>query len=597
MSMQFGSALQRILQRIAYANPRFGPVNMLKFDISDGYYRVRLSPEAALEMAVIIPGDTPSHNLVAIPLSLPMGWALSPPYFCAYTETAADLSNSALACPEVDNFVTLPPHPVEVQSQQPATPVPQLLHHATSYVGPPGALLQNPIQYTDVYMDDFIALAQQPCLRRVLHHTLKGILSVFRDDPHKDDPATRRHIISTSKMAKGEAAWSTRKVILGWLLDSAAGTLQLQPHKAQRLGELLAEFQQKRRTSRKKWQSLLGELRYMATALQGTRYLFSVLQHVLCDQPTAARLRLSPLVHQTLADWASIANTLSTHPMPITSVIPHAPAYVGAVDASGIGCGGFWVETQFGYLPQPIAFRCQFPLDLQNQLVSASNPKGTITNSDFELAAMALGVATLQQHAPTKHACIYAASDNTPAVAWCAKGSTSSVGANAHLLRWLAQLSRDPGITIKPVSVSGESNKIADFCSRSFHLQDKAFLQALNDKFPTPASWKLVHPTAEHVQSMTSALSRRMCPWRSAAPAREDSAPPLMYGNPFVHLSALTLPYHPTQTPSQQYSCSPIATALAPLLPEALKSAVKRWATPFVPWARRSPAWVCPTQG
>jgi hypothetical protein len=322
-----------------------------------------------------------------------------------------------------------------------------------------------------------------------------------------------------------------------------------------------------------------------------------VLQHVLCDQPTAARLRLSPLVHQTLADWASIANTLSTHPMPITSVIPHAPAYVGAVDASGIGCGGFWVETQFGYLPQPIAFRCQFPLDLQNQLVSASNPKGTITNSDFELAAMALGVATLQQHAPTKHACIYAASDNTPAVAWCAKGSTSSVGANAHLLRWLAQLSRDPGITIKPVFVSGDSNKIADFCSRSFHLQDKAFLQALNDTFPTLASWKLVHPTAEHVQSMTSALSRRMCPWRSAVPAGEDSAPPSMYGNPFARPSALTLPYQPTQTPSQQYSCSPIATALAPLLPEALKSAVKRWATPFVPWARRSPAWVCPTQG
>jgi len=57
-SMQFGRALQRILQRIAYADPRFGPVHMLKFDLSDGYYRVRLSPEAALDTVA-----TPCHRI------------------------------------------------------------------------------------------------------------------------------------------------------------------------------------------------------------------------------------------------------------------------------------------------------------------------------------------------------------------------------------------------------------------------------------------------------------------------------------------------------------------------------------------------------
>jgi hypothetical protein len=238
-------------------------------------------------------------------------------------------------------------------------------------------------------MDDFIALAQRPYCCRVLHHTLQGILSVFRDAPHKDDPNTRCHIISTSKMAKGDATWSTQKVVLGWLIDSAAGTLQLLPHKAQRLCELLSEFQANHRTTKRKWRSLLGELRYMATALQGAKYLFTVLQHVLCDHPNTRRLRLSPLGKQTLADWSMIASTLATHPMPITSVVPQAPAYVWAVDASGIGCGGFWVETKFGQLPQPIAFRQPFPQDLQNQLVSSSNPGGTISNSDFELAPLA----------------------------------------------------------------------------------------------------------------------------------------------------------------------------------------------------------------
>jgi hypothetical protein len=41
-----------------------------------------------------------------------MGWKLSPPYFSAYTETATDLANTALA-----NAVDLPPHPLESRSQ------------------------------------------------------------------------------------------------------------------------------------------------------------------------------------------------------------------------------------------------------------------------------------------------------------------------------------------------------------------------------------------------------------------------------------------------------------------------------------------------
>jgi len=81
-------------------------------------------------------------------------------------------------------------------------------------------------------MDDFIALAQHPNLARTLHHTVHGILSVFRDDQHQDDLTDRNHIISKSKMASGDVAWSTEKVVLSWLINSAEGTVQLQPHKA-----------------------------------------------------------------------------------------------------------------------------------------------------------------------------------------------------------------------------------------------------------------------------------------------------------------------------------------------------------------------------
>jgi hypothetical protein len=81
-AMQFGTALQRILQRIVYCDPRYGPPLLAKIDLADGYYRVPLAPTTALNLAVTIPPDPayPHIPLVAIPLSLPMGWSESPPF-------------------------------------------------------------------------------------------------------------------------------------------------------------------------------------------------------------------------------------------------------------------------------------------------------------------------------------------------------------------------------------------------------------------------------------------------------------------------------------------------------------------------------------
>ena len=39
-AMQFGRTLHRLLQKIHYANERFGPVYLSKLDLSDGFYRL-----------------------------------------------------------------------------------------------------------------------------------------------------------------------------------------------------------------------------------------------------------------------------------------------------------------------------------------------------------------------------------------------------------------------------------------------------------------------------------------------------------------------------------------------------------------------------
>jgi hypothetical protein len=111
-AMQFGHALQRILQRIAYCNPTFGPPLMAKIDLADGYYRIPLSNSASLQLAIVLPQRVGLHDpLIGIPLSIPMGWKHSPPYFCAFTETCADLANTSpiVSGPHPYHYALRPP--------------------------------------------------------------------------------------------------------------------------------------------------------------------------------------------------------------------------------------------------------------------------------------------------------------------------------------------------------------------------------------------------------------------------------------------------------------------------------------------------------
>jgi hypothetical protein len=76
--MQFGRALERLLFHIRHANPRYGPIYINKIDISDGFYRVTLAASSAPKLAVVLPTRPGEPTLLAIPLSLPMGWIESP---------------------------------------------------------------------------------------------------------------------------------------------------------------------------------------------------------------------------------------------------------------------------------------------------------------------------------------------------------------------------------------------------------------------------------------------------------------------------------------------------------------------------------------
>ena len=97
-SMQFGKALDRIIQKAADANPLHGTVNLSKYDLADAFMRVGLSPSMILKLTVAVPMTSPDEDpLIAVPMVLPMGWMESPPTFCTVTETIADLANAKIA--------------------------------------------------------------------------------------------------------------------------------------------------------------------------------------------------------------------------------------------------------------------------------------------------------------------------------------------------------------------------------------------------------------------------------------------------------------------------------------------------------------------
>ncbi|KAI2512410.1 adenylate kinase [Fragilaria crotonensis] len=277
--------------------PRYGPVYMAKIDIADGFYRVWLQIADIPQLGVALPNSPGREPLVAFPLALPMGWVESPPYFTALTETSCDLANAMLAR-NVDARLHSQ-HRLETVA---ATSPDGHEHNTRATFQPPTrrpTRPRPPLAAVDVYVDDFLLLAQtRPQQRRVLRAALSAIDDVFRPVT-AGDPVCRQEPASRKKMLKGDAHWSTQKRMLGWDIDTEGLTLNLPPHRIERLQEALTWLRPPRkRLPRTKWHQLLGELRSMSPALPGARGLFSALQAALSHgdgrrppQPTHLRYR------------------------------------------------------------------------------------------------------------------------------------------------------------------------------------------------------------------------------------------------------------------------------------------------------------------
>ena len=495
-----GNALKRIIHEMGeHYNPAF-PFKFAKCDIKDGFWRMVVHPDDAYNFCYVLPSkskNTPIDDIILVlPDSLQMGWCESPPFFCAATETARDVINFLITN---QSTTTLPPHPMEDKMME-------LTSNKIQQIPPKISNI------TEVYVDDFCCGTNNlhpTHLRQTSRAILHGIHSIF--PPTSITQHTGGDPISEKKMDQQDGTWMYEKEILGWLINGKEYTIYLPPDKSKKIIKLVKNTAKKSHVTLNEFQKMAGKLNHAVLGIPAGKGLFSPIYHAMRGDPN--QINITKQLRQTLLDWCTLVQRLSTRPTMILELIPGIPWYVCYVDASGSGVGGVWLSGSKQL--KPYVWRMQWPEDITKRLVSFKNPNGDINNSELEMAGVLLAWLVLEQIAPMslQYSTVGIFCDNTPAVAWSNRLQSSKSTVAGHLLRVLALRQHvhrsSPCLTI---SIAGVINLMADHASRSYikpqYLNpNKTFLDVFSTTFPLQSdSWTEYHLPNNLFSRVTSCL-------------------------------------------------------------------------------------------
>ena len=451
-----------------------------------------------------------------------------------------------------------------------------------------------PVAHVDVFVDDFIGIAQgsrRRCLntRRCIMHAIDDVFA--RPDEHHPD---RKEAISEKKLNKGDGGWNHRKEVLGWILDTSEGTLELTDRRKARIETIFEDLRGKRRVSIKKWQRVLGELRFMGPAIPGSAGLFGAMQLGL-KRADEHRVRITPYLRDHLEDFERLARSLATRPTRFAEIVPDYPSVIGAVDAAKVGMGGvLFAEDQ-----APVLWRAPFPEDIQQRIVSFDNPHGDITNSDLEQAGVLAQADVANTTFDLRERTLATLNDNTAAISRNKKGTISSDQAAAYLCRLDSTHRRHHRYFHETAHIKGTANTMADTISRSMHMSDDELLTLFNAKFPQEKPWRMCPlPTAMH-SALSSCLRRK----RPDVASCLQHSPTEPVSSRLGWLSARTWDTNPSSATCPPTSTSTssssllAATAAASSREARCPSDLNAWRRPYAPSDRSSPDWASKIQG
>ena len=164
----------------------------------------------------------------------------------------------------------------------------------------------------------------------------------------------------------------------------------------------------------------------MAAATPGVQGLFGAPQLAL-DRADGERVPVKRELKDHLCAFACLAAGVGRRPTHLAEFVPQDLSCLGATDAAKAGMGGVCHNAE-GNTCRGV-WRVAFSPEVQEKLVSADNPTGTITNSDLKHTGMLAQVSTIAGCHPVRHRTMATFVDNTPAESHLLK---KAVAAGAH---------------------------------------------------------------------------------------------------------------------------------------------------------------------
>lgn len=125
------------------------------------------------------------------------------------------------------------------------------------------------------------------------------------------------------------------------------------------------------------------------------------------------------LVHAVFVYWCQLMLEMFVRPTHINELVAQDIDDVGSVHAPDSSVGRAWMNTSGEY--SNIVWQVEWPIEINNLVVSDSNPTSIITNSHLEMAVILLQWLVLEEIHPTQHRLVLIRSNNTLLCSWAAR--------------------------------------------------------------------------------------------------------------------------------------------------------------------------------
>jgi hypothetical protein len=229
-------------------------------------------------------------------------------------------------------------------------------------------------------------------------------------------------------------------------------------------------------------------------------------------------------------------------------------------------------------------------------MVTDSNPCGSITNSDIELAGGLLYLNALSNCFDICKCTILSKRDNLSTTFWEWKGSTSISVAPAYLLCLFGIHQRIHCYIPRFNYTSGASNHVVDALLQNFHLPWSHMLASLSHYLPQTVGCQLWTPSKHMISAVTLALLRQPSTRESILATSPATPKPGVSGSTSPVTWALTPFSKPSKTKFLSYKSLPSKYILANLKSAEIPSGLNRLKITYGTLCRRSSIWVPKTR-